>query len=99
MTQDTIAEVGIDEEGRLYVRPLTSSFEHIWRAAMDVNWDASKRRLFGARPREKTYVDWFRQIVAAPADEYGTVLNLTTDTAWSNVPTSIRLKIEALAQS
>ena len=72
MTDDTIAEVGIDEEGRLYVRPSTQSFEHIWRAAMQVNWDVAQHRLFGPRPREWSYVDWFRKIVAALADEYDT---------------------------
>ncbi|WP_162806807.1 hypothetical protein [Sphingosinicella terrae] len=99
MNTDTIAEVGIDEEGRLYVRPSTHAFQQIWRAAMEVNWDESERRLFGPRPREWSYVDWFRQIVAAPADEYGTRLSLTPETAWTNVPASLRAEIEALPQS
>ena len=87
---------GIDEEGRLYVRPSRSSFEHIYRAAMEVNWDSPKRRLFGPKPREWSYVDWFKQIVAAPADEYGTTLSLTGDTIWSNVPFALQIEIEAL---
>ncbi len=97
MMQDTIQEVGIDEEGRLYVRPFRSSFEHIGRAAMEVNWDAPNRRLFGPKPREWRYVDWFKQIVAAPADEYGTTLSLTADTIWSNVPSALRAEIEAVS--
>lgn len=96
MAQDTIEEVGIDKEGRLYVRPSTLSFEYIWRAAMEVNWDGSKRRLFGPKPREWTYVDWFKQIVAAAADEHGTTLRLSADTKWSNIPSAVRVEIEAL---
>lgn len=98
MTQDAIAEVGIDEEGRLYVRPSTTSFEMVWRAAMEVHWDASRRRLFGPKPREWTYVDWFSQILAAAADGC-TQLRLTPDTDWSNVPDSLRAEIETLSRS
>jgi Integron Cassette Protein Hfx_Cass5 len=98
MTRYTIEEVGIDEEGRLYVRPSRSSFEHIWRAAMEVNWDAPKRWLFGPKPREWNYVDWFRQIVAAAADEYGTTLSQTANTNWFNVPSALRAEIEAVSR-
>ena len=94
--EDAIAEVGIDGEGRLYLRPCSMSFDHIWRAAMEVNWDASKRWLFGPKPREWTYADWFKQIVAAAADEYGARLRVTSETAWSNIPTALRNEIEAL---
>jgi len=99
MTEDTIAEIGIDEAGRLYVRPSANSFEHIWRAAMEVTWDESKRRLFSPKPREWTYADWFKQILAAAADEYGASLTLTSDTAWINVSDTLRSEIEALPQS
>jgi hypothetical protein len=99
MSEDSIAEVGIDDEGQLYVRPSSMSFEHIWRAAMEVHWDPSRRRLFGPKPRRWTYVDWFNQIVAAAADEYGTRLRLTSETAWSNVPDPLRAEIRSLRQS
>jgi hypothetical protein len=99
MREDTIAEVGIDEEGRLYVRPCSDSFEHTWRAAMEVSWDASKHRLFGPKPRDWSYVDWFKQIVAAAADECGARLKLTSETAWLNVPASLRTEIEASSPS
>ena len=98
MTKDTVAEVGIDEAGRLYVRPSLMSFEYIWRAAMEVNWDPSEHRLFGPKPREWTYVDWYKQILAAAANEYGVQLKLAPNTVWSNVPVAIRGEIEALPQ-
>ncbi len=95
MTEDAISEVGIDSEGRLYVRPSSVSFEYIYRAAMEVNWDAKERRLFSPRPREWTYADWFRQIVAAAADEYGIRLKLTIETTWSNIAEPLKNEIEA----
>lgn len=94
MAQDSIAEVGIDEEGRLYVRPASTSFDHIYRAAMEVNWDASTRRLFGPQPREWSYLNWFKQIISAAADEYGVALRLSPDTGWTAVPPTLRAEIE-----
>ena len=76
MAQDDIAEVGIDVVGRLYVRPISTFFDYIYRAAMEVSWDAATRRLLSPKPREWTYLDWFKQTVAAAADEYGTVLRV-----------------------
>lgn len=73
MQDETIAEVGVDEEGRPYVRPSAMSFDYIYRAAMEVHWDAVEGRLFSPKPREWTYTQWFAQIVAAAADEYGVV--------------------------
>lgn len=96
MAQETIAEVGIDEVGRLYVRPTSTSFDFFYRAAMEVNWDAATRRLFSPKPREWTYLDWFKQIIAAAADEYGTALRVTPDTAWTNIPAGLRAEIEGL---
>jgi hypothetical protein len=97
MAQENIAEVGIDEAGRLYVRPTSTSFDYIYRAAMEVNWDAATRRLFSPKPREWPYVDWFKQIMAAAADEYGTALRVTPHTGWTNVPADLRAEIEGLA--
>jgi hypothetical protein len=93
MTNDIIAEVGIDDEGRLYISPAASSFALIYRAAMGVNWDSSNRRLFSPRPREWSYSDWFKQIVSAAADEYGVRLRLTPETTWSNIPQILKEQI------
>lgn len=97
MSEDTIAEVGIDDEGRLYVRPSAMSFEYIYRAAMEVNWDDAKRRLSSPKPREWSYVDWFKQIVSAALDEYGARLKLTAETVWSNVPAPLRDELQSLS--
>lgn len=93
MSDDTICEVGINDEGGLYVRPSSATFEFIYRAAMEVNWDQDNRCLFGPKPRAWTYVDWFKLIVAAAGDEYGIELRLTPQTTWSNVSDTIRAEI------
>ena len=98
MIEDAISEVGISEDGGLYVRPSSTTFEHIWRAAVEVHWDLQNRRLFGPKPRGWTYVDWFKQIVAAAADEYGILLRLTPQTAWANISDTIRTEITSAAQ-
>ncbi|HVZ53300.1 MAG TPA: hypothetical protein VG986_15145 [Pseudolabrys sp.] len=94
MSEDTIAEVGIDESGRLFLRPTSISFDFIYRAAMEVNWDGTKRRLFAPEPGEWDYIDWFKQIVAAAANEYGITLKITVETIWTNVPAPIKAEIE-----
>lgn len=95
MTQDQIAEVRIDEDGRLCVVPTSASFPYIYREAMEVHWDDNSRFLYSPKPREWSYVRWFQQILAA-AREQSSLLRLTSTTKWSGVPESIRAEIEAV---
>lgn len=90
-----IAEVGIDELGRTLVRPSKGDFDMVYRAAMEVYWDKASRTLSHPNPpRDWTAVHWYRQIVAAVADEYNLALRLTARTVWTNVPAEMRQKIE-----
>ena len=98
-SEDSIAEVGIDGDDRLYVRPSAATFEHIYRAAMEVAWDGGTQRLLSPRPREWSYADWFSQILAAAANEYKVRLRLTGATVWTNVPEPVRLEIVNAAAS
>jgi len=95
MVEDEIAEIGIDQAGRLYVRPAKQSFPNIYRAAKEVGWDQARGVLFSPQPREWSYRDWFRQILAAVTDEYGVHLRIGVATTWSNVPDLLRTQIEA----
>jgi hypothetical protein len=94
MLEDEIVEVGIGQDGGLYVRPTNQSFPYVYRAAMEVGWDPVRGALFSPKPRESSYLDWFRQILAAVADEYRVCLKLCAATAWSNVPEALRKQIE-----
>jgi len=80
MRDEAISEIGIDGEGRLYVRPESSTFEHIYRTASGVHWNCERAYLFSPIPREWTQRKWFDQIVAQIADEYRIRLRITPDT-------------------
>jgi integron cassette Hfx-like protein len=71
-----IAKVAVDSAGQLSVQPLLpgdTDFAHIYRAAMDVRWDAASRQLLAPAAREWSQADWFKQIARAVRDEYGCV--------------------------
>lgn len=93
MTTDKIKEVGIDEKGRLYIRPETKRFEFIYRAAAEVGWDDIEHFLYSPKPREWTYFDWYRQIIMATKGEYGCQLFLTDKTQWTNISDKLKEQI------
>lgn len=96
MRQVAIAEVGLDAEQRVFVRPTEGDFEYVYRAAMEVYWDRQTRRLSHPRPpRDWTPVQWFQQILAAVADECGVALMLDAQTTWIAVPADLRSNMEA----
>ena len=85
MTEDIISEISIDNEARLRVYPSTSTYDYIYRAACEVNWDKEGKFLYSPKPREWTYFNWFTQIVAAVKSEYGNLLIITNNTVWSKI--------------
>ena len=93
MESDVIAEIGIDQAGRLYVKPATKKFPYIYREAMEVNWDAAAGALYSPVPREWSLQDWYHQIVKAAAEQ-ACDLTITAGTRWINVPASLQSKIE-----
>jgi hypothetical protein len=98
MQEDEIAEIGIDD-GQLWVRPSKVSFEYIYRAGMEVHWDSERERLFSPKPRKWTYLQWFDQIVAAAAAEYGVHLKLTSSTLWRNVSDELKAEVQGSSTS
>jgi hypothetical protein len=94
MQSDQIVEVGIDEQGSLYIRPKATKFPLMYREAMEVGWDEQRHRLFSPKPRESSYHRWFQQLRAG-AKEQGVLLQLVPATTWSNVPVDLRQEIEA----
>lgn len=95
MRIEQIAEIAIDDAGRLCVTPSSASFRYIWREAMEVHWEPQGGFLYSPKPREWTYSDWFRQIAAA-AREQGYPLQLSDSTVWRNIPASLKEEIQAL---
>ena len=103
LVDDEIAEIGIDSQERLYVRPKNANdnVPYIWRAGMEVNWDPVRGVLYGSKPRPLEhlglpYPGWFRQILVAAEGECGVRLKLTTQTMWADIPDALRAEIERI---
>ena len=93
MREEAITRIEIDQDGRLCVTSGPTTFEHIYRAAAEVDWDATSGCLHSPTPRQATYAIWFRQIIAAVVGEYGVRLKPTARTVWINVPDAVRDEI------
>jgi hypothetical protein len=96
MQNQDIAEVGIEDDRRVYVRPVDGDFEQIYRAAMEVHWDRETGRLSHPAPRNLTPLQWYQQIIVAVSGEYGIRLLPTAETVWLNIPSNLRIEMEAL---
>ena len=93
MDRDEIKEVGIDEEGRLYVVPSKKAFPYMYREALEVHWDSDLKRLYGPKPRKWGYSEWYIQILNA-AQKQSCILELTEATVWLNVSQDTKASIQ-----
>ena len=99
-TEDEIVEIGIDREGKLYVRPKNENktFPYIWRAGLEINWDPARGVIYGAKPRNLElrlpYTGWFRHILMAAEGECGVRLSFTAQTKWTDIPDALRSELE-----
>lgn len=93
MNRDDIVEIGIDKAERLYVKPTSTDFSHIYRAAMEVHWCPEQKLLYSPKPREWSYFDWYRQIHSAAKDEYGIFLVITENTQWVGIAAELKNEI------
>jgi len=94
MTTDSIAEIGIDEQERLYLRPATATFPYIYREALDVHWEPSRNHLHSPKPREWTYFQWFQHIIDTAA-LVSFDLHISAATKWTNIPDELRLLMQS----
>ncbi len=93
MTNDNILKIWIDNDGRLCLRPAKEKFTMIYRSAAEVHWDNISDFLFSPRPREWTYLDWYKHIISTVVDEYGCRLHITVETDWLSVPNELKAGI------
>jgi len=98
MITDIIKIIGIDDEGRLYVTPLSQSLPMIYREAVDVHWNKEKKHLYSPKPRKWNYVQWYEQIISA-AKLQGVSLVLSEETEWKNIPEELMNEIMGLLSS
>ena len=92
-----IEEIGLDDQGRLFVRPSAASadeFTQIYRAGMSIRWNGGLRALHAYESARWDAIDVYRRIFAAALDEYGIQLRVTPGTAWTRIPADIRKETE-----
>ena len=98
MDSDAIAEVGFDEQGRLYVVPLTVSFPYVDREALEISWDDLGHCLCAPPPPRSQLapaVWWLRRILAA-ARAQDCELHLAPETRLRNIPYQLTDEINAV---
>ena len=93
MKSDEIVEIGIDGSKRLYIKPASNRYLHIWREGVEVHWDDEQRFLYSPEPRNWTYTEWYRHIVGV-AETHEDSLVLTDETKWVNVPEALQAEIQ-----
>jgi hypothetical protein len=94
MRQDTILEIGLDKLERLYIKPKTERFPMIYRSACEVHWDNDVLYLSSPKPREWSYLDWYKHIYSLIQTGYDCKLTLSTETNWINIKDTLRQNIE-----
>lgn len=90
MQTDDIKEIMIDESGRLRIYPSKEKLSMIWRSATEVHWDVEGSFLYSPKPREWSYLDWFKHIINVIKNETNCQLIPTENTLWVNIPTSLK---------
>jgi integron cassette Hfx-like protein len=99
VTTVAIQEIGLDQEGRLYVRPSMNpadDFEHIYRTASGIRWDGQLRTLHAYEPHRWDSLKLYKEICRAVEGEYGVRLIVTNATIWQNVPDTLEVSIRAM---
>ncbi|MEM9997465.1 MAG: hypothetical protein AAF809_07155 [Bacteroidota bacterium] len=95
--KEAIAEVGIDEQRRLYLKPTTLTFTHIYREAAGIRWDRELGCLYSQVPQKWTYLQWFQRIAEVTKHVCG--WEFTPSTKWANIPDDVRQDMEVWLDS
>jgi hypothetical protein len=94
MRTDKIIKIEIDESGRLLITPDTERFTMIYRSAAEVHWDNKMNSLYSSKPREWSYLDWYKHIVSLIVTDCNCQLLITESTDWINVPDDLKNEIK-----
>jgi hypothetical protein len=90
---DSISDIGIDDVGRLYIKPQNEQFVLIYRSATEVHWDSDNRYLYSPKPREWTYLMWYQHIVTVIRTECNCDLRITQETNWYSVSDNLKNEV------
>ena len=92
MERDEIIEIGIDDKERLYLKPASKAFPYIYREAAEVHWDSKENFLYSPKPREWSYLDWYKHIIKIVSG-LSCELFITDNTHWVNIPVNLKAQI------
>ncbi len=98
MTQDDIIEIGIDKSDRLYIKPKTEKFSMIYRSAAEVHWDSVGLFLYSPKPRDWSYLDWYKHMTSLIKTDCNCQLTLSENTIWVNIDESLKNEIQMTEQ-
>jgi len=93
-----IEEIGLDDQGHLFVRPSGASadeFAYVYRDGSGIRWNSHFRALHAADPARWAVTALYKQFIAAAHREYGVQLQRSPTTVWSGIPDDVRTAIEA----
>jgi hypothetical protein len=93
MKTENIIEIGINEAGQLFIKPEKERFVLIYRSASEVHWNDVDKYLFSPKPREWSYLDWFRHIVSVVKEECDCELVITPTTSWNGIADDLHQQI------
>jgi hypothetical protein len=93
VSQEKIEEVGIDLDGKFYIKPDTGEFEFVYRAALGIYWDKTNKSLKFLDAKGVGLRECFEQIIAAVKSEYGIQLKITSETKWNEVPGELKKEL------
>jgi hypothetical protein len=98
MDRDAIAEVGFDEQGRLYLMPLSASFPYVDREAMEISWDDHGHCLCAPPPPRSQIASpaWWLGKIFAAARAQDCELHLAPETRLRNIPYALTDEIRAV---
>lgn len=77
-----IAEIGVDLEERLYIKPAEDTFEKISEVNKDLNWDSDRGVIYSPNSQEWSQIMWFSQIFKA-SEALGYKLTTNENTLWN----------------
>ena len=92
MEKDEITEIGIDISERLYVKPKNLQFTLIYRTATEVHWDNEDLFLYSPKPKDWTYLQWYKHIIKV-AEDCNCKLIITENTKWKNISKELKNEI------
>ena len=98
MRKDKIIEIGIDKSDRLYLKPETEKFTLIHRSAAEVHWDNKGLFLYSPKPRDWSYLDWYKYITSLIKSDCDCQLTLTEKTVWVNIDDNLKNDIKMTEQ-